>query len=408
MGSIFKKVEISLADSTSVTAFNRLRVANEGNRADVEFIYDKQDDLVDEVTTGAGTVTQELNTRELVIANGAATASDRASIYTYPCPYTPGNGQLIAITGVLDYAAIGGGTVELFLRSSISGTPVDLATFPQSEWSSLNKASDVDWTKSHIFELDFQSLKVGRIRFALNKSGIVVPIAEILNDNIRNSGYWQLPQQSVFWDIKNVGAETIIEIGYGDDDNAIGIRYTIPINASASMKAICATVKSEGGLNIQDIPGLNRGISNGTSLKTVSTTLIPLLSIRPKTTFNGFSNRGIALPKSINLYTNNPINIVILHDSVLTGASWADVDTNDSMMEYDVSASAVANGHPVLHDYAGGAKNTGASTGNILGRTILWNRRDPSVRTGILTVAAVRITTTSASVGAALNWGEIR
>jgi len=82
MGSIFKKVEISLADSTSVTAFNRLRVANEGNRADVEFIYDKQDDLVDEVVTGSGTVTQDTNTRELILANGAATASDRASIYT--------------------------------------------------------------------------------------------------------------------------------------------------------------------------------------------------------------------------------------------------------------------------------------------------------------------------------------
>ena len=408
MGSIFKKVEISLADSTSVTAFNRLRVANEGNRADVEFIYDKQDDLVDEVVTGSGTVTQDTNTRELILANGAATASDRASIYTYPCPYTPGNGQLIAMTGVLDYAAIGGGTAELFLRSSISGSPVDLATFPQSQWSSLNKASDIDWSTSHILEMDFQSLKVGRIRFALNKSGLVVPIGEILNDNIRNSGYWQLPQQSAFWDIKNVGAETIIEMGYVDDDNAIGIRYTIPINASASMKAICATVKSEGGLSIQDIPGLNRGISNGATLKTAAASLVPIISIRPKTTFQGYANRGIALPKSISVYTDNPINLVVLHDVVLTGASWADVDINDSMMEYDVSASAYSNGHPVYHDYAGGAKNTGSSGSNLLGRTILWNRRDPSIRSGILTVAAIRITTTSASVGVAMNWGEIR
>lgn len=407
MASIFKTISTVFKDSWNLTAFNRLRTAGEGNRVDLEFIYDKQDDIADEVINGTGTATFNTNPRDITLAVNGTGLTASAGMYTYPCPYTPGNGQLIAITGVMDLANIGGGDVELFLRTNVSGVIDERTQIVQSSWT--NWTSGIDWSKSQILEIDFQSLKVGRIRFALNSDGVITPLGEIYNDNRYNTGYWQYPQQSAFWNIYNNGTDTIMEMGYGDNENAVGLRYTIPINASATMKAICATVKSEGGQHINDLEGLNRGISMGATTATVSTSLIPLISIRPKITFNSLPNRGIALPKNFTLYTDNPIHIVVLHDVTLTGSpAWADVDggTGNSMMEYDVSASGYSNGHSLIHDYAGGAKNTGSTSGNILGKTVLWNRR--GTRTGIITLAAVRVGTTNASVAAGFNWSEIR
>ena len=204
----------------------------------------------------------------------------------------------------------------------------------------------------------------------------------------------------------NESAGAGFEIGYGDDENGIGFRYTITANASATMKAICATVKSEGGQHINDMEGLNRGVSMGNNLTTVSTTIIPLISIRPKSLFKTYKNKGIALPKGFSVYTDNPIALYLIHDAILTAPTWGDVDTSDSMMEYDVSASAYSNGHAVSVGHAGGAKNSGESELNALGKIVLWDKQGSGA--GILTLAAERIGTTNADVSAGLNWGEIR
>lgn len=409
---IYKNIEISLADSLSVSAFGRLRTAGEGNRVDYEPTYSSNDEITDEVINGTGTVVHNSNPRDLTLATGGTGLTASAGLYTYPAPYTPGNGQEIEITGVLDYANLGGGseTVEVFLRSNITGSPSDLKTISSTEWGNQDIVTSRKWDKSHIFFIDLQSLKVGRVRFGMVVNGIAIPLAQITNDNLRDSGYWQYAQQSVFWNIYNSGGNTIMEIGYGDNENAVGFRYTMPINGSASMKAICATVKSEGGLNILDMPTTNRGVSNlsnSGSTVTVGNTFAPIISIKPSILFKTLPNRGIALPKSISIYTDNPIWIQAIHNGTLTGGSFNPVDpTNgNSIMEYDVAATSIANGSVVLEDNAGGSKNTGSTQGNLLGETLLWNRRGSA--TGILTIAGQRLTTTNATVNIAINWGEI-
>jgi hypothetical protein len=197
-----------------------------------------------------------------------------------------------------------------------------------------------------------------------------------------------------------------MEMGYGNDDNGIGIRYKTPKSASCTMKAICVTVKSEGGYGLAELPGLPRAICNNTTPITVSTTLIPVLSIRVKDLFKTYDNLGVALPKAYDISTDNPIKYSIIHDGVLTGASWTDVDT-ESMMEYDVSASAITGGHVIDSGYViTVTKNSGASGGGLLGKTVLWNRLDTF--TGIITIAAVRTSTSNADVYGAIRWDEIR
>jgi hypothetical protein len=388
-------------------AFGRFRVSSTGQRLDGEFIYNKQDDYFDD-TTNNGTTTHNANARDITLSVSAAADGDFAKIESYPVPYTPGNSQLIDITGVLDLAAIGGGTCEVFVRTKVSGSVVE-TTYEQSTWDRLT--SGVDWTKAHIFTMDFQSLKVGTIRFGLVQNGVPIIVKQVNNDNTRNTGYWQLANAPVYWHLYSDGTNSYMEVGYGNDANAIGFRYKITSNASATMKAICCTVKSEGGEALYDMPGLPRAISNGTTPVTVSSSLVPILSIRPKAQFNSKENMILALPKSFQVQTDQPIRVVLLHDGTLAAGSvsWTDVDTTNSMMEYDVSAATVTGGHEVDEIYistAGvGANATGAGVG-LLGKTLLWNRQD-SV-TGVLTVAAIRTTASDASVLASIRWEELR
>lgn len=394
-------LQVALPSAQS-DGFGRVRVSGTGQRLDAEFIYDKQPDFFDEITN-SGTVAHNANSRDLTLSLSDAANGSYALMRSHPVPYTPGNSQLTDETSVLDLSGIGGGTAQVFLRSSVSGSVVETVA-DQVNWSE-DVVANADWTKSHIFSMDFQSLKVGRIRFNLVRSGVAVCVHEMFNDNAINTGYWQLPSLPAYWRIYNDATYTYMEVGYGDEANAIGFRYRIAANASATMRAICCTVKSEGGQNLGDMTGLPRVADNGISSVTASTTLVPILSVRPSSTFNGFDNLGLAIPIDVDVETDNPIRLVVLHNATLTGETWSAV--GDSMMEYDVSASALSGGHEVDSGYvSSSAKNRATSAGSLLGKTVLWNRKNSL--TGILTVAAVKTGATDASVLAALKWKEIR
>lgn len=388
---------------SALSAFGILKTSEDGNRFDVEFIYDTQPDICDSIESGAGTITHNATQGDLTLANGGTTTGDSAEQASHQIPYTPGNGQVIDITGTLDDAAIGGGNCELFLRSTVTGSTTE-EVYTESQWD--NQGESFDWTKSHIFVIDFQSLKVGTIRYGFNRSGVTVHIHSIHNDNVRNTGYWQNPTNSMYWRIYNDATYTYMELGYGDELNAVGFRYKIAKNASAEMRAICGTVKSEGGKPLFEMPGYSTYIDRGTTEKTISTTLVPLLSYRAKSTFKLIPNKTVIIPQGITVQTNNSIRLVVISGTALTGASWSDVDTDYSALEYDVSATAFSGGHIVDGDYVTTSKNAVGGAVLELGRTIVWHRRDSN--TGIITIAAVRSTTTSASVLVGQKFKEIR
>lgn len=397
-----RDVNITAQDSPSIDAFGRWRTSGTGQRLDVEFLYDKQEDYFDE-TTNNGTVTHNTNSRDLTLSISDANNGTYADMSSYPVPYTPGNSQLIDITGVLDLANIGGGTAQCFLRSNVTGSVVETTT-DQSSWE--NATSGVDWADSHILSIDLQSLKVGRVRFNLVQNGMFVKICEINNDNVRNTGYWQLANLPTYWRLYNDATYTYMEMGYGDTSNAVGIRYRITANASATMRAICCTVKSEGGEGLREIQGLPASISSRTTKVTVSNALIPIISIRMKSTFQSLTNQMIALPKSYTLEASNPVNIRIIEGATLTGASWTDVDATHSCMEYDVSATAVSGGHIFVEDFVSTNRNVVKSGGGIFGKSVMWDRQ--STNTGILTIAAIRTGTNDADCLAGLGWDELR
>lgn len=396
---------VQFGDGPNLDAFGLVRTTGKpGERYNVEFIYDKQPELVDEVTAGSGSATHSANSRDVTLAVGDATASDSAALYGYDVPYTPGSSQLLEITGTLDGAAIGGGTAQLFIRSKTSGSVVETA-YDQADWN-IDTVGNVDWSTSQIFAIDLQSLKVGRVRFALVRSGRPTPIHAITNDNIRATGYWQTASLPPAWRIYNDATYTYAEMAYGDADNAVGIRYRLPVNASAEMRAICVTVKSEGGVELFSMPGFNRSADNGVAAKTVSTTLVPVLSIRPAATINSIANRGLYIPNGFSIQTNNPIRYVILYRPTLTGASFAAVDATYSGMEADTSATAVSGGIVVASGYVATDRNSATGQSGLLGRTLMR-----LTRTGtpdIMTLAAIRTSSSDGATLAEIGWREIR
>ena len=385
-------------------AFGRLRISDTGQRFDCEFIYNLQPTLFDTFTNGGGTVSHNTSSRDVSLKTNSITSGDYAALVQHwHNPYTAGNSQLIDITGALNAGNISGASVELFIKNGIDNSET---IYEQDDWN-INTVPDVDWSKSQIFQMDFQSLKVGRIKFNLVRKGNGVAIHEIYNDNIRTGGYWQYPALPLRYYCYNTATETITEIGYFDDDNGIGYRCRVPINANAELRAICCTVKSEGGPDLSEIPGFGRAIDRGATAKVVSSTLIPVISIRVRSLFNSLDNRGIYIPLGYEFQTDNPIRYAVILGADLTGASWVNVDTNNSGIEYDLSATALTGGVTINSGYlASGGKNTDSSGAGLLGKTLL--SKGYGTGTDILTVAAIRTTTTNANVLASINWKEIR
>ena len=172
------------------------------------------------------------------------------------------------------------------------------------------------------------------------------------------------------------------------------------------MAAICATVKSEGGGDIHDIAGIRSSGSNGTTKKTVSTTMIPVLSFQLKGTFNTYPTKGIAFPTAYEITTDNPIYYEIRVNPTLTGASFASVG-NDSILNVDTTASAITGGRVIKTGYASssGAK-TQASSNGILNKIPLGVS---AAGVGdIITICAIRDGTTNASVGTSMDFNEVR
>lgn len=403
--SYIDKIAINGFGGLLAGAFGQLKTAGQGQRLDGEFIYNKNEEIFDHVETSGATITHNDTSRDLTLAIVGTGNTASALSSSYPVPYTAGNGQEIFTTGVLNLRNVAGGECSVFLRSTVTGSTV-LTTVPQTSWSE-NKYTNADWKLSQILGFDFQSLKVGKIRFTADIDGTQTIVHEITNDNRIDSGYWQTPHLPAMYRIYNDATYTYMEMGYGDEFNGIGFRYRVLKNASATMKAICCTVKSRGGQHLVDLPTYNRVADRGTNSKTVSNSYVPILSVRPRSTFNSLPNNALALVSSLGISTDNDIHLRIIHNATLTGATWNDVDTDESMMEVDIAATAYSGGHVLFSDYySTGTKNSDSSFASVLGKAILWNRKNGD--SGIISVVAVRTDSSNASVFASLRIGEIR
>ena len=336
----------------SVDAFGRLRVSEPYSLFDSQNRYAADNQFDTSTVTGGSTtyLPNEATVRmDVTTASGAEVVrqSYRSMLYQ------PGKGLLVLATFVMNvpkanlrqrvgyfgtqnglYFELTGassGTKAFVLRTYISGS-VDNTTrrVEQSSWNGDKldgtgpSGLTLDLTKPQILWMDFEWLGVGNVRTGFIINGQYIICHTYQNANVTgNSVYMTTATLPVRYEITNT-AETA---------------------SSSSLKQICSSVVSEGGLEPTSILHVAQ---RTTSLVGFGTTLVPLVSIRLASTALG----AIVLPNAFKVLPTSAddFEIQLVKNATLTGASYSAV-ASDANVEYDVAATAMTGGTITQLDY---------------------------------------------------------
>lgn len=378
------------------TPFGDIRVATPYTLADIVNKYNIDPLIWDTVGTGGGSVAHvPLESSIRLASDGTLGAKAGLRTDTF-FRYQAGKAMRVITTVVHDDAGrtgqrrewglfidedgvfwrLDGTTLSCVVRSSASGV-VEENVITQIEW--LDTYDDLDLTKGNIFEIAFQWLGVGEVQFFVN--GRIV--ADVRHPNTLARVYMRTAVLPVCCEVNQ------------DADGAAG-----------SMRFICASVRSEGG---DDPPEEQFGYALPAAV-TVSTTLIPLFSIRVKDTFNSVDNRMHIYPRLLSIAGDQrALTRLILNPTTLTNATFAvDPDAN-SGVEVDIAATAVAGGRTL------GAFYSTANSGALVDLAPIFKAQSPPLRKSgygtsrdTLTVAMIRASNQDVDAVASLAWGEVR
>jgi hypothetical protein len=369
---------VTLADTVQLDAFGRLRVS------EALTLFDSQQEYgLDTRTTWDATANGTLSTAS---SNGSVTngsnsvgptnANTRLTPITVSgtsghyavlqsrqyVRYIPGKSHLIFVTGIFSpgtvantdarvgyfdsangiFLKVTNGVAGVVRRTSTSGSAVDTEVL-QSAWN-IDKMDGtgvsgitLDLTKTQILFIQAQWLGVGRVVVGFDIDGVLMPVHQFLNANTLAVPYTQSFNLPVRLELRNTGAST-----------------------GATIQFVCCSVQSEGGSEARGFPFS----APPTITTTAVTTRRPVLSIRPKATYNSRTNRAHIEDLVFTLRaTNNDSMYEVVVGGTLTGAAFASADTN-STAEYDTTATAIANGVTIISGFviSGSGSNAGVTS----------------------------------------------
>ena len=341
-------------NGTNVDAFGRLRVSEPYSLFDSQNRY-AIDNQFDTATVTGGSTTYLPNESSVRLDVTTASGAEVVRQSYRSMLYQPGKGLLALMTFVMNvpkanlrqrvgyfgtqnglYFELTGaspGTKAFVLRTYISGS-VDNTTrrVEQADWNGDKldgtgpSGLTLDLTKPQILWMDFEWLGVGNVRCGFIINGLYIICHTYQTANVTGTSVYM--------------TTAILPVRYE-------ITNTAATASSSSMKQICSSVISEGGLEPASI---NHVAQRTTSLVGIGTTLVPLVSIRLASTALG----AIVLPSSIKVLPtslSDDFEIQLVKNATLTGASYVAVPS-DANVEYDVTATAMTGGTITQLDYA--------------------------------------------------------
>ena len=398
-------------DSPDLDAFGSLRVSQKFNTFDMQFTYDLQPLFFQESATGTGDVTHKPNSSAATLTTGGTTDTHGVIFQTKEYfRYQPIKSNFLAWTCILGSKTsdvrkrIGlfdadngfffeqdGTNLKIVRRTKTSGSVVDNPV-NQSSWNldvldgSGASGITLDEAFDQIFIIDFQWLGAGRIRYGFDFGG----------------------QITYFHQEKYANTATVPFTTTGDLPFRAEIFNTSTAGGTTTFDFTCVGIASEGGFNPL---GITSSVSNGITERTVSTTPLPVLSIKMADTFNSITNRSLVEPLSYEIYSldENIFYQIILNGS-LTNPSFNAVDATNSAVEFDVAATAISGGHVIDSGFLTGArdkKEAGIDRRGLLAKlfmsqNIVGNSGD------ILSIVMTRMAAADASCSAAFTWEEFR
>lgn len=415
-----RDTNVTLQDTEIRDAFGRLRTAGPWNIYESQFTYDLQPLFFEESATGTGDVTHVPNSSAARLTTGGTVSGNGVIFQTKQYfRYQPGKSQFVAWTCILGAKTadvrkrIGlfdadngfffeqdGTNAKVVRRSSTSGSAVDTITL-QANWNIDNLDGDGDLENpsgfnlnealDNLFVIDYQWLGAGRIRYGFDFGGQITYVHQEKYANTASVPF------------------TVT----GNLPFRVEIFNTATAAGATTMDFTCVAVASEGGFNPTGVPG--SAITQPGALREVTTANdpLPVISIRPRATFNSITNRSVNILKSLHLMSEDAtVMYQIILNGSLTGASFANVNTIHSTMMVDVAATAITGGLVLDSGFLTGAKDKKES-GNIgeelMNKLALVNDI-AGTTTDILTIAvSIQNTTgTSSDCGGSFTWKEER
>ena len=349
---------VSIKDSANLDAFSRLRVSQATALFAAQFTYDLAPILYEQITNGTGaSIAHNATNRCADMTFSSTPTGGKSYMQTYEYfPYQPGKSQLIfvtfnmiaAVANTLKFAGYSDGVngIEFQLNGTTkqftvySATGAGDETVAQSSWN-LDKldgtgASGIilDITKTQIFIIDLQALYVGRVRVGFDIGGQIIYAHEFNHSNLIVEPYIQTANLPIRCGMTCSGA------------------------VSTTMSFICSSVVTEGGFDDPNVFGYT---FQNKSTASATTGGVPAFSLRPKTTFNGFTNRMRVAYIDIEVLNagNQPVRWDLCIGQAITGGTWADVNTTYSGVE--INTGAALSGSPAIVIDGGWVSSSGSS-----------------------------------------------
>lgn len=322
----------------SLGPFGRLRVGEETVVGSYDYTGGAEAELYYQYSSSVGSVLQYNPTSSTMLLQVDTTSGSRVIQSTNRYHhYQPGNGMLLMTTlvvgdtgkannirrwGMFDdrdgvFFELSGSALSAVIRSSVTGVVLERKV-SQSQWNldTLDGAGissyTLDITTTQIYFIDY-AWGLGRVRFGVT-DGLGNRVASHI---FESSNVLTLP-----WSAQ---AEFPIRTENVNVDTTV---------STSEIRHVCAVVYAEsrvdptywqyGNFNVK-----NKGITTGT----------PVMSIRPKLTYNGKTNRSNAWPDVVSVYVSGgPMLLEAVTTPSLSGATFDFSSTGP--LEADVSASS--------------------------------------------------------------------
>jgi len=398
--------------NAAVDAFGRTRMSEPFTLGDYK--SNTIDDAFINKLNGDGSITSNINRTSVILAATSSTsyAIHQTKMYHH---YMPGKSQVILSSFVFgapvsgstkrtgyfdDYNGIfleqdATGSLQIVIRSATNGTgSVTEQRVKQANWN-VNTLLDGDFTldvtKTQLFYIDFQWLAVGRVRCGFVHRGITVLTHVFDHSNILNVAYMQTANLPVRCEIRN------------------------SVTTASYMEQICSTVASEGGYVEA---GRAFSFANPTFRSLTSGSTIPVLAIRLKNSVSGLPNRAYVRINDSSVFTDQQTVRYVLtkltSGSMLTTSSaWESID-NQSVVEYNTSATGYTNGKILLAGFVGAnslnpvqANPLVQSHAGVTNKQNFIAQNYDSTDSEIYVLVAKNMTSSTTNIGGSMLWSEI-
>jgi len=404
----FPKIQVSTDDAMSVDPFGRWRTADPGYRFDGQMTYQISADQWDSKAVGAGsTITHDATERWAVLSAAAVNPASCILQSHYHAPYTPGRGQLALVTGLFGATPSAGcyrrmgyfdGTNGIYLEQTstavnlvlASSTTAGTTTVAQAAWNldpfdgSGPSGITLDLTKTAILVIDLQALYAGRVRVGFDINGVIYAAHQFTHANLIAYPYIGQANLPIRWECGGTGSAVV-------------------------MNGLCASVISEGGADLDGIPGRTFTANNGATPVGVTTRAV-VLAVRAASTLNSISSNGIIIPTSfMTLVATNNCLVELVRNPTYTGTpTWAAVDATNSLAEATVNATTITGGTVLFSEYqvAGAGSSRAASKASLSDRLVLAYSHLLATPDSIAIVGTSMSGTSN--IQAAMTWKEVR